>query len=203
MQRNTSNTNTQSSDNNAEKIRAFIAIDIDSRTRQTIEELSKKLRFTDKGITWVKPSLMHLSLKFLGDINIEEVDKIVEALNIAKKSVTGPFNLSTDKVSAFPNLHTPKVLFVGLKENKNLIKLRNSLEEELNKISYPLENKQFTPHITICRVRKPILYKEVREEVNLHQDFESTTFKVPYITFYKSTLTQKGAIYEAIKKIDL
>lgn len=144
-----------------QKIRAFIAIDIDPRTRQILDELSKKLKFTEKGITWVKPNLLHLSLKFLGDINVNDIEPIERALNIAKDSINGPFNLSTDKVSAFPNMHSPKVLFAGLKENKNLIKLRNSLEEELNKISYPLENKSFTPHITLCRVRKPILWKSV------------------------------------------
>ncbi|MGE5197915.1 MAG: RNA 2',3'-cyclic phosphodiesterase [Deltaproteobacteria bacterium] len=187
-------------------MRAFIAIELTEEVRNALRNLQERLKASQADAKWVEPENIHLTLKFLGDITEEQLSKIIAILdNVAAD--TEIFLIRISCLGAFPKKDFPRVIWVGIdtgeKETKELAK---ALENKIEKIGIPRENRPFSSHITIARIRSSVgRDKLVRELDNLGDYFKETPqeMRVAKITLFKSTLTPKGPVYEIVKETSL
>ena len=185
------------------KIRAFVAVDISQAARDALAEVSHRLQERGvSGVRWVRPEGVHLTLKFLGDIDPTLVDGILEALERACRGI-GPLRLAISGVGAFPNLANPRVLWVGLKgELESLGELQGRIDREVSVAGgLPLEERPFSPHLTLGRLRDSVSREERRRageaatEVGVDGD---VSWDVEDVNLIRSTLTPSGATYEVL-----
>ena len=181
-------------------MRSFIAIELPEEIRTILSGAQDELKQTQADVKWVKPENIHLTLKFLGDIEQDLIKKIHPILNeIAQKSSS--FSLYLSNLGAFPKLQYPRVIWIGLTNDRGVLEIANDLEKQLIKIGLPAESRGFSSHITLGRVRSGINRKALTEKLEfLNRNLSSPRpeFKVLNLTLFKSTLTPQGPIYEAI-----
>ncbi|MFQ5716412.1 MAG: RNA 2',3'-cyclic phosphodiesterase, partial [Nitrospinales bacterium] len=137
-----------------ETVRAFIAVDLPPFAKETVAEAQDYFKSLDLDAAWVKPGNIHLTLKFLGDI---EVPKIAEIQRSVAPAV-GQFpciSVSLGKVGVFPNLNRPRVLWIGLEDaaTGSLESLRDTIENQLQAVGFKPELKKFSPHLTLGRIK--------------------------------------------------
>lgn len=126
------------------RIRLFIAIDLPSN----IKEELMNLRLGIPGAKWVDEEQLHLTLRFIGETKRDEFDQIKGLLSEIKMPA---FELTLQEVGVFKSRQTPRVLWVGIKKNTELVGLRNKIERKLQKWGWPAEERKFFPHITLAR----------------------------------------------------
>lgn len=180
-------------------MRAFIAIDLPEKVKNKIAELENDLKKCDLAFKWVKPENIHLSLKFLGDINPEQVNKIKEVITKISAKFAA-FKVNFNGFGFFPNQKKPRVFFININKEKLLKNIASELEKELEMLNFERENK-FKSHITLARIKNFRNIESLREKIKNTQLDE--VFPVNTITLYKSTLTEEGPIYGKIFKSNL
>jgi 2'-5' RNA ligase len=185
-----------------EKIRSFIAIELPGELKQALTELQRKFRSTGSlPVKWVDPGNIHLTLKFLGDIYADNVGKINAALEEAVRSLT-PFSIEVKGIGVFPNMNRIQVIWVGLYgETEKLGQLQKRIETSLESLGFPPENRPFTPHLTLARVRD---YARPEERQRLGQFISTASFEGKYVinvtavNLMRSELTREGPIYSKL-----
>lgn len=183
-------------------IRTFIAVDIDSRdVTSKLIELQRRLVATGASMKLVEPENIHLTLYFLGEIpegRIELVKKITETCCEDISS----FEIHLAGVGAFPKLSKPNVIWVGIKSGQeNLVQIANCLRASLPKHGFRKEEKEFSPHITLARVKK--YNSKLIDEIKNLSSLEIGSFVVNHVKVKKSILTSRGPIYEDLYVIKL
>lgn len=177
-----------------EMIRTFICIDLPVSLKTSIEKLTLELQKDSRGkIGWVKPNNMHLTLRFLGDIPKEKVSLVQRCIEQACNGIKR-FTVTASGLGAFPNLHRPRVFWVGIKNfTEQLLPLQKKLEQELANAGFDKADKAFSPHLTIGRVREG----SVQEVVNKIEqiEFSSQDFQVKEVIFMQSELKIGGSVY--------
>ena len=145
----------------------------------------------------MEPRGVHLTLKFLGYVDEAKVPALVQALTRACEG-SGPFELALSGLGVFPSPSRPRVAWVGLSGGvETLLRLQEGVENVLSPLGFPREERSFTPHLTIARLREGVAPQEARAfgEAFLRASPESVSFKVEGISLMKSQLTPSGAIY--------
>ena len=148
---------------NEDKKRVFIAIEIPKEIKEAIAETSKELNEfeREKKIKKVETRNYHITLKFVGEISNETIDKISKILEVIVKKYN-PMELELSGVGVFPNKNYIRIVWIGTKEiekntnNKTLGKLVEEINNELEKIGITRDKNKFSPHITIARVKRKI-----------------------------------------------
>jgi len=153
-------------------------------------------------LAWVRPGNIHLTLRFLGEVDESRLPLVTEALEEAA-SVCPPLDLVSSGLGAFPSMKRPRVLYLGLKESDGLAALKKSIDEALAKRGFPEDDKPFRAHLTICRVRSPEATATLSARVNTLKMEKKVAFTVDRFVLYKSTLTPEGAVYTRIKDFHL
>ena len=180
-------------------MRLFIAISLNSEIQRELSNLQKSL-VSSKGIRWVKPQNIHLTLNFLGEVDEQRISLIKEAIQRATRGVS-PFSLSFGGLGAFPNLKAPRVIWVGLKSEKEVVSLQQRLEKELSRIGFSPEKRKFQPHLTLGRVKFLENKKEfIKRMQELEQASLSSKLRVDKIELIESKLTPQGPIYSLLYK---
>jgi RNA 2',3'-cyclic 3'-phosphodiesterase len=180
-------------------MRCFIAIEIPSEVKSAFVELQNDLRGAGADVAWTNPDNVHLTLKFLGEIDKKLVSK-VEQVCLETISSMSPFNLSINRIGLFPNERHPRVLWIGLGgEIETLEKLQERLDERLADIGFEIEEKDFQPHLTVGRIRSN---KNLREMLKRSDGYSLPTlsFVVEEIVLMKSDLLSSGACYSELAK---
>ena len=176
--------------------RIFTAIDISDEARRKVSDYITNLRaeFSNVRAGWERAEKLHLTLKFLGDINETQLHNLTEAVNESAKQISD-FKLRISKTGAFPSKKKARVLWLGIEdETENLQKLNEILEIECERKGFAREKRDFKAHLTIARLREPQKSMELIER-HLRNDFESDEFTVSEITIYESRLQKSGSIY--------
>ena len=178
-----------------------------SHSHKSLDEIQHELkREKYPSVKWVNPSSIHLTLKFLGEIETTKVQSISNAIIDASKN-TKPFTVSIDKTGVFPNLKRPRVIWVGMTGDLDILhKLQQSIENQLVPLGFPVENRRFSPHLTLGRVRDGTSsYDCVRlgESISSLEIKAQPAFRVDSISFIRSVLTREGAIYSCLASIAL
>lgn len=182
-------------------MRLFIAIDIDEEINNALEDLQKQLRskadVRKSDVKWARPDNVHLTLKFLGEVKDE---KIVEICNIVKE-VAGrhkSFDLSIDTVGHFGG-RSARVLWIGTGEGRDeLFQLQKDIEQRLVSAGWPEEQRQFTGHLTLCRIRNSKAGVKLAQIGQQYKDFKLGVMSANSVCVYQSQLKPTGPIYTVL-----
>lgn len=184
-------------------IRTFIAINLNSEIKAAISKTIEKASRTMPGIKWVSDEDLHITLKFLGDVAENRIVEINDAILEALTDLSA-FEMSLAEIDAFPSKHRANIIWIGIDSGKEVLSnLVGSIDKCLSKLGFIPENKLFSAHITIGRVKDPSKHRIIEEafpslEVNL-----PCSQVVKSIDIMRSKLTPTGSIYSVIKKIIL
>ncbi len=183
-------------------IRAFIAIEIDPKTIQKISEAIAQLKLRVPEMRWISPTNLHLTLKFLGDIDEAKVDPIAQALQHHLHPFPR-FIINAKGLGVFPDVKRPRVLWVGL-EGSPLVALASIVETTLEPLGFVPEKRGFKPHLTIGRWRdsdKPSA--KFGTELGTWKEHEFGASEVRNIILFQSMLKPEGAVHRPLKQIAL
>jgi len=185
-------------------MRTFIAIELPEEARDKLAKLQDRLRKPGADIKWVKPSNIHLTLKFLGKIDEALLPDIKSSLtNLANTHKT--FNIALKGVGAFPKLEYPRVIWVSIDKGKQeSASLSSDIENAMCVLGFEKEVRPFRAHLTLGRVRTGKNKPELIEAITKEKDF-TVTDKIPAnkITLIESQLTSEGPIYTPLAKFPL
>jgi 2'-5' RNA ligase len=182
-------------------MRTFIAVNLPDEIKKNVAEATASLKKIDSGIKWVEPENLHLTLKFLGWVEDKRLPEVVE---IAGKVIASSFKLKLAGVGSFPEGKSPRVLWVDIIEGAAELKpLADRLEKDYSSAGFRAEEREFSPHLTIGRVKEKRGIDKVIEEMGKLKEAVFGECVIDRMDIMKSTLTRKGPVYEVYKSIEL
>ncbi len=176
-------------------IRTFIAVELPDRFIPEIERIESMLKV--QGIKLVEPELIHITLKFLGDIREDKVEPIVSALSNINCE---PFEARIKGIGVFPKPDYIRVIWLGSEGKFDI--LHNEVERVLSPFNFE-KDRNFTSHATIARLKQAGKKADLLEKIKKLEDIDLGTMNVDSISLKKSTLTPRGPIYETLGVIKL
>ena len=190
-----------------EQIRSFIAIELPGEVKQALTGLQEKLKTAGSApVRWVDTDNIHLTLKFLGDIDSGITGGITAALEAAARG-THPFSVAVSELGVFPNPSRVQVVWVGLTgELDKLNQLQKRIEDGLIPLGFKAEGRAFTPHLTLARVRDyagPDARQQLGQLIGKTRIDAKCIIKVNSVQLMRSQLTREGPIYTRISTIEL
>lgn len=184
----------------SDTVRSFLAFDLDNdEVLRNLVRVQSQISKTGADVKMVEPNNIHMTIRFLGDITEDMVEKIFEAMKIIQFA---PFAVKIHGVGAFPNVNYPRVLWAGITDGATQLKsIFDRMEPQLRELGFAPDPKGFSPHLTIGRVRsgrnKNVLAEFIVKNVNY--DFGVVNAKC--FRLKRSELTPKGPIYSTLKEI--
>ncbi len=197
-------------------IRAFVAVELNEELRAAVsrlqslirEEIGRELRRRAPGarIQWTRPESLHLTLKFLGDIAEEQLDKIQQAIAMAAEGHQS-FAVTMKGIGVFPDLRAPRVIWVGLDgpdaqgsqpiKPAPLVDLAKSIDDALAALDFAPERRPFSPHLTLGRIKEH--GREVGQALTatglLMQHAPAGILPVRTVVLMRSELRPTGSLY--------
>ncbi|MEK6714800.1 MAG: RNA 2',3'-cyclic phosphodiesterase [Candidatus Omnitrophota bacterium] len=183
-------------------MRLFIAVELSKEIKKELTALEEKLKSSAADVKWVKPDNVHLTLKFLGETKEEQIEPIKKILNgLAEKFKV--FKTEIAGLGSFPNLKSPRVIWIGANNTDTLSVIANLLEEKLDKVGFPKEKRDFQPHLTLGRVRSLKNINILKDTLAKNLDFKAGILEVKALSLIESKLTPSGPIYTAFQSTGL
>ena len=182
-------------------IRAFIAVTLAPVIIEEIAKIQHALQISKGDIHWTRAEGWHLTLKFLGDISRDQVVPILEVLREALRTQPS-LRVVAQGLGAFPNLRRPRVVWAGLRSER-LKALSEKIETTLLSLDFPPEERDFTPHLTLGRVRSLRGWEQVLSVVKEHEHTRFGESEINQVTLYQSDLHPTGAVYRPLGSIAL
>jgi 2'-5' RNA ligase len=184
-------------------MRLFIAIELPDEIKRGIFAIQEQLKKSGADAAWTRPEGIHLTLKFLGDVAEEKVPDIKGAMTGAVQSA-GRFRLDVAGAGAFPNVKSPRVLWLGVRGDvERLAALQSSVEGAMVKLGVGPEDRIFNPHLTLARIkflRPRFSWQQAIEGI---KDVRLGGIEVTAVSLMKSDLHPKGAVYTEIGRVEL
>lgn len=175
-------------------LRTFICIELPAPVKDDLSRLQQALKRIDAKVSWVKPENIHLTLKFLGDVQKSDIPLISSCVERVAGSIPR-FEIELSGTGCFPSVKNPRVFWVGLSRiPPELAELHQGIENGLNAEGFPLEKKEFSPHLTLGRAREPKSSSLVGQAL-VSARFESNSFMVTQVIVMRSVLSSSGSIY--------
>jgi len=183
-----------------EMVRCFVAFDIDSEAvKRKLTDVQALLVKTGADLKVVEPANIHITMRFLGDVRSDSVEKVFEAM---KKALFAPFDVKIQGVGAFPDVRYPRVVWAGITQGANdLRSISSQLEPHLQALGFAPDPKGFSPHLTIARVRSPRNKMELAKFVTENVGFNFGEVRAACLRLKKSVLTPTGPIYSTLKEV--
>jgi 2'-5' RNA ligase len=186
-----------------EKLRAFIAISLPEPVLKAIVTAQETLKGSGLKIRWVRKEGIHLTVKFLGDIDREDVEKIRGAMERATRAFS-PFSLQGEGVGVFPDLKRPRVAWAGVSGDGEVLRaLQRDLESQLSSLGFPKEKRPFKGHLTLGRVKGRLDRTKLREALEALGGFRTESFMAQSIVLFQSDLRPDGAVYSRLAEVPL
>jgi len=183
-----------------QSIRSFIAIEILDAIKESLAALIARLRVPGVRATWVKPENMHLTLRFLGELDPERIETLAASLETAYQGRV-PFPLHIRGTGAFPNSRKPSVIWAGLEPLEGaLAEVQAIAERAARDIGLPPDDKTFRAHLTLSRIRDARTAQPLMARVMQEQDFDGGEFEVHGVSLFSSQLTRQGPIYQRLRE---
>lgn len=176
-------------------MRLFIAINLPADVRETLWEVAAPLRSAQYPIRWVAAESIHLTLKFLGEVDAAREDEIAGGIAAAVRGAR-PFPMPVGGFGAFPSPQRPRVVWAGLEPVPPLELLQHRMEQEMERLGFPTEGRPFRPHLTLGRVKRDARGAALE---GLATDLDALVYEtevsVESVDLMQSTLTRQGAQY--------
>jgi 2'-5' RNA ligase len=183
-------------------MRTFIAVPLPEEVHALLSRLQQEMRSFRANVRWTATASIHLTLKFLGEIEPSLAPKLADALRAESCGQPG-FQLSLHGLGGFPNLRSPRVLWCGLYGDQDYLgALQAQVEKACDKFGFQPEERGFHPHLTLGRVQGKTNLQRLLDYIKIAPEFEQT-FRVDRYHVYKSVLMPKGANYTILETIEL
>ena len=178
--------------------RIFVAVDISEQARQRAADYITGLRdmSSSGGVSWVNANKLHLTLRFIGNCDDGEVQKVISSAQFAA-SRSSPINLNISGTGVFPNAKRARVLWLGV--GGEVDKMAKTADLFNNAYGSKGEHEVFKPHLTIARVKDASKNREVISK-HINSQFGPVEFEVSEIVVYESQLHPKGSVYSAVAR---
>jgi 2'-5' RNA ligase len=184
-------------------MRCFIAIPLPTDTHQELSKIQSQLKETEADVGWVRSDNIHLTLKFLGEVEETKIKTISQELKklISKHTC---FETMLGKLGTFPTLSNPRVIWIGVSKNEDKInKLQQNIEEILEPLGFAKETRFFHSHLTLGRVRSKKNIQKLIEKIKILPFPQFKPITVDRIILFQSILKPTGAEYTALNEFQL
>lgn len=179
-------------------LRLFIAVELPAEIQQNVYKETANLRRTlDSLVRWVAVENMHLTLKFLGDVAPSNVEFLMQMLRQEAETIPC-FKIQLTGLGSFPSLKRPRVIYIGIQAPVALDTLQRGIESACSRLGYESEERPFSAHLTIGRVKQKVT---AAEQQKIRRAIESTqvdllgSARVDSVYLYKSELKPGGSVY--------
>ena len=187
-----------------ERTRLFWAVNLPAEIKSKLTSLQSLMQGVPADVKWVEQQNLHLTVKFMGDVDRTKINDLVQAVKMAVADC-GPISLELRGTGFFPHSRQPRVIWVGVRgEVDKFRRLHHLVEKSLIALGIPSESKVFSPHLTVGRVRSPkgvgdlVHNLESTQELNCFGRLDVTT-----IELMASELTLKGPVYSVVAGVRL
>jgi 2'-5' RNA ligase len=174
-------------------VRLFVALEIPAAVRDNLATLVKELRNSEPKARWVRPENLHVTLKFLGETSSEKLAAIQNALSAVHSEQ--PVELDFRGLGFFPNERRPRVVWAGMHASPNVQSLAASIDQALEKLGFPREDRPFTPHLTLARFSSVRITEKLRAAIQQNMARESGSVRTNEFHLIESMLKPSGAEY--------
>lgn len=193
--------------NPKDTIRTFIAIDLSEPVQRQLARVQDRLRreSVTRIVRWVKTENIHLTLQFLGDTPAGDVQAIEETL---RKTCAAhrPFELEFGALGCFPNVHSPRVVWIGVEEpTGEIARLQRAITSAMSEFGFQPDRKRFAPHLTLGRVKRHVSTRERRALGSTFNDIigptptpQTSAMRVEVVSFIRSQLRPSGSVYTTL-----
>ncbi len=186
-----------------DRIRAFIAIPLPREVIDQARRLQRQLQQEGLRMRWVRPEAIHLTLKFLGDIDRGRIADIEKALEATAGS-SGAMALAAKGIGVFPTVRKVRVLWMGIAgETPLLIECHRNLDAQLSLLGFTPEKRRFNAHLTLARAKGRLEPHRLVRCMETISGFEAVPFAARRIILYQSDLRPDGAVYTRLASKDL
>lgn len=187
----------------AETIRTFIAFALPDHVKSALGRLQEGLKSSGLKAKWVRLQGIHLTLKFLGDMAVDQVDAVAAKMAQAVRG-NGPLVLGAKGVGVFPNIRRPRVIWAGLAGDlEQLADLQRNITAALSEIGFAGEKRSFKGHLTLGRFKGRTDSRQLAQALEEFSSFETQTFTAQQLVLFKSQLEPTGAVYSRLKTVPL
>ena len=192
-------------------IRTFIAIELSDEVRAALTDLQNRLKTVvpPRSVRWTAPQNIHLTLHFLGDVAIDDVEKIGVVLQKASLA-SQPFTLTIERLGCFPNVQRPRIMWTGVSgETEPLVALHRDLGKWLKEaIDFSPESRPYSPHLTLGRTMKGLPSRHLSQLRQVLQQEQAKVgrlaeLRVSQVGLIKSELKPTGAVYSLLSQANL
>ncbi|HVX13902.1 MAG TPA: RNA 2',3'-cyclic phosphodiesterase [Pirellulales bacterium] len=179
-------------------LRTFIAVEVSSEVRGRARQLIGRLQETGAKVTWVKPEALHLTLKFLGDVDLIDVPSVCQAVQEAVADLP-PFEFQVHGAGAFPSVARPRTIWLGVGAgDEELVGLHGAVERAVSGLGFRHENRRFRPHLTLGRVRGDRELGELGRLITANAEFTGGVTSIDDVVVFSSELESDGPIHEPL-----
>ena len=189
-------------------IRAFIAIELGNEAKAELEKVQRRLRAEPISglVRWVAPGSIHLTLKFLGDIEEARSPHVLSAMKTACEGIS-PFELAVRGAGCFPNFQRPNVIWAGLVGQVQVaIQLAQRIEDECARLGFDPEDRPFSPHLTLGRIAREADSSERRQVGEMVRRLEigmNGVIRAEKVYLIRSDLRPGGSVYTPLGSVKL
>ncbi len=176
-------------------MRTFIAIDFPEPVKEALAQAAAHLKYSGADVKWTEKENIHLTLKFLGEVDEKKLGYLKSALD-SVAGQTKSFAASIKDLGAFPKIEFPRVIWAGIDLGAaELVTLSGKIDQALSNLGFEKESRPFAAHLTIGRVKSPKNKEALKAKMAAYKLPDLPPHPITSIILYKSTLTPKGSIY--------
>ena len=187
-------------DRDALKFRAFISADIEPN--ESLVTILRELANSRADLKTVKPGLLHITLKFLGDTDEALIEQISSCIADSAKGVQ-PFDIRLTGMGAFPSLSNIRVVWVGMEDGAKLGEMAKRLDASLATLGFERDKKGFVPHLTLARARSARNIVNIQEILRQNAVTDFGRYRIDKILLKKSVLSPQGPTYSTVRELFL
>ncbi len=182
-------------ENHVKTIRAFIALPLPGSVRHLLADIQSRLKRAGIKASWPQPDRFHLTLKFLGEIPCDRLEKIQTVVD----RFSGQYPdlvLAAGSLGVFPKIKKARVLWADIKgDTRRLEQLCHELDNVLERLGIPGRTRPFSPHITLARIKVPVSSHTLENQIQKYADRWSDPFSADSMVLYESILSAKGTTH--------
>ena len=179
-------------------MRTFVAIEIPAEICSRIQKLMDALRRAPSDVRWSRPEGLHITLKFLGEIPVEKVEQVKRQLQSLQP--VAPVAINIAGAGFFPNDRAPRVIWLGIEAPPELGQLAARVEQSLESLGFPKENRPFAPHLTLGRFRAVDGLAPLLGILRQQEPVQMGSFTAAEFSLYESQIASGGSIYKKIAR---
>jgi 2'-5' RNA ligase len=176
-------------------VRAFIAIELSPEMRQAMAGAQESIRASSAKLTLVDPAIIHITLKFLGEVDEKSVPRVIGAMRAIHFA---PYELTIRRIRG-NNKFRPRVVWGEAEDGGKSAALNALLDNALEPLGFEREERKFTPHATLARVRE--FHPSLLDRIRMLAEYPSGSCTIGGMKLKKSTLTPRGPVYEDIVEV--